>query len=114
MTCPIHVLGDWLKGLQPGLRAFAGISAEKARLTLRQWLADLEVPEAELYRLHDFRRGHARDLQASGASLALILAAGEWRSPAFLQYLDKEELENQAVRQVRLDETMDESTDEEV
>ena len=68
----------------------------------------LRIEGAEMYRLHDFRRGHARDLQASGANLATILAAGEWRSPAFLQYLDKEELENQAVQQVHLDAHLDE------
>ena len=77
----------------------------------------LEVPEAEKYRLHDFRRGHARDLQASGKNLAFILAAGEWKSPAFLCYLDKVELENEAVAEVagsHLDAHFADSSDEDV
>jgi hypothetical protein len=112
-TCPVHVLGAWFRSLQHGQRAFGGISAARALATLREWLALLRLADAEMYRLHDFRRGHARDLQASGANLATILAAGEWRSPAFLQYLDKEELENQAVQQMHLDAHMDDSSGDE-
>ena len=33
-----------------------------------------------MFGTHDFRRGHAKDLQESGAPLAVILAAGEWRA----------------------------------
>ena len=74
----------------------------------------LEVPEAEKYRLHDFRRGHGRDLQASGANLATILAAGEWKSPAFLSYLDRVELENEAVAELHFEAHLEESSDEDV
>ena len=63
---------------------------------LRELLAIIQVPEADQFRCHDLRRGHARDLQAQGASLYEILQAGEWRSPAFLKYLDLEELEADA------------------
>ena len=48
---------------------------------------------------------HARDLQANGAPLHTILAAGEWRSPAFLQYLDVNELEADAVVEAHMDES---------
>ena len=116
-TCPVHVLGAWVKTLRLGQRAFAGISAASALADLRRWLHMLEVPEAEKYRLHDFRRGHARDLQASGKNLAFILAAGEWKSPAFLCYLDKVELENEAVAEVagsHLDAHFAESSEEDV
>ena len=74
----------------------------------------LEMPGAETYRLHDFRRGHARDLQASGANLATILAAGDWKSPAFLSYIDKVELENEAVAELHLDAHLEDSSDEDV
>ena len=113
-TCPVHVLGAWYKSLPPGKRAFEGITAASALADLRSWLQRLEVPDAEKYRLHDFRRGHCRDLQASGASLATILAAGEWKSPAFLSYLDEAELENEAVAQVHVDAHLDDSSDEDV
>ena len=38
--------------------------------------------------------GHARDMQLSGASLAQILAAGEWKSRAVASYVDLEHLEH--------------------
>ncbi len=71
-----------------------------------------QVPNPGYYGTHDFRRGHAKavsalgqphglalqfircqDLQLSGAPLAEILAAGEWRSRAVLKYLDMQEFE---------------------
>ena len=41
------------------------------------------------YRTHDLRRGHAEDMRRSGCTLAQILQAGQWRSAAFLKYLDE-------------------------
>ena len=57
------------------------------------------------FRTHVLRRGHADDLWASGASLWVILSAGQWSSPAFLQYLDTATLEADAVLQAHLDES---------
>ena len=71
-------------------------------------LKELEVKDARLYRTHDFRRGHARDMQAWGRTLAEILAAGEWSSPAFMKYLDMMALERDAVMEAHLDESGDE------
>ena len=69
------------------------------------------------------RRGHALDLQlsgaltdalfapsvlplwTSGAPLWEILAAGDWSSPAFMDYLDKWRLERDVVMQAHLDES---------
>ncbi len=59
------------------------------------------------YRLHDLRRGHARDMQKRGARIGEILAAGQWRSPRFLEYLDKQELEDEAVLEAHLEEESD-------
>ena len=67
-----------------------------------------EIPEARFYRTHDLRRGHARDLQKNGASLAEILEAGQWCSPAFLAYLDKDQLEMDAVVEAHLAESSEE------
>ena len=68
-------------------------------------LAKLGMPEARSYRAHDFRRGHADDLRRAGATLKEILKAGEWKSPAFLQYLDMEDLEHDLVVDAHLDES---------
>ena len=44
----------------------------------------------------------------AGASLYEILKAGEWRSPAFLDYLDLHSLERDAVIQAHVEESEDE------
>ena len=91
-------------------------------------LTGIGVCEPEKYRTHDLRRGHALDLQLSGeeharcllriarvlqrcmlgAPLWEILAAGEWRSPAFMKYLDLHRLETDVVVQAHVDESDDE------
>ncbi len=57
----------------------------------------LGVEDAGSYLLHDFRRGHAEDLLNLGASLCVILKAGEWSSAAFAKYLNTSQLEARAV-----------------
>jgi len=108
LTCPVHVLGPYFESFPLGKPVFAGISAACALSTLRTVLMMLQVPDAGLYRTHDFRRGHARDLQLGGATLGEILAAGQWSSPAFLKYLDMMQLETEAVVEAHLDESDDE------
>ena len=51
-------------------------------------------------------KGQCRHLQASGSCLAISLAAGEWRSPAFLNYLDE------AVAQMHVEALLANSSDE--
>ena len=76
----------------------------------------LSVSEAQLYRTHDLRRGHAQaraprplarcdragvqDMLEGGSRLGAILKAGQWRSPAFLQYINSQDLESGAVLEV--------------
>ena len=85
-------------------------SPAAALRSLRQMLLRIDVPQAKIYRTHDLRRGHAQDLIDNGATLAQILQAGQWRSPAFLAYVDKEALEDSVVVEAHLDES---SSDEE-
>ena len=96
-TCPLHVIGPFIRRHTAGERLFAGITGGSALHHLRQLLTLLDVPNAYEYRTHDLRRGHARDLQASGSSLCEILKAGEWRSAAFMAYLDTDQLQSDAV-----------------
>ncbi len=90
---------------------FGGITAASALATLRAYLGRLGVDGAGAYRTHDIRRGHADDLRVSGASLGVILRAGEWRSPAFMSYLDLGELEAGAVVEAHVDESSSEGED---
>ena len=94
---------------------------------LRFLLEAVGTDRAKFYRPHDLRRGHAEDLRLSGevaawvlvessivhgdcmkgAPLWKILAAGEWRSPAFLEYLDVHKMEVEMVLNGCLDEESD-------
>ena len=65
-------------------------------------LSLLSVANARSYRTHDLRRGHARDLQAKGATARDILGTGGWRSAAFLDYLDRDCLLDDAVLEAHL------------
>ena len=85
-----------------GEQSFAEFTASSALSALRQLLALLNIPDAHLFRTHDMRRGHARDLQARGASLAEILRAGDWRSASFMQYLDTCQLEEDVVLEAHM------------
>ena len=65
-TCPVHVLGKTVEAMPHGHRLFTGLTAGAALKVIRQVLEALQVKDANLYRTHDFRRGHALDLQESG------------------------------------------------
>ena len=66
------------------------------------------VNQAELFRCHDFRRGHSEDMRNAGATLKEILGAGQWRSPRFLEYLDLDALNTEVVVSAHRDESSDE------
>ena len=83
------------------------VSAGAARSRLRARLVELECKDAALHSLHDFRRGHAQDMVAAGADLGTILRAGQWSSPAFMRYLDVEQLEGAAVVEAHCAESSD-------
>ena len=104
-TCPVHALGTFIGNYEFGQKPFKNVTAAESLKILREILANVGLPDAHLYRTHDMRRGHALDLQLSGASLYEILTAGEWRSPAFLKYLDMHRLEADAVLQAHVDES---------
>ena len=93
LTCPVHVLGAYMTQFPSGTQPFLGITPAKAGIGLRKLLRDTGVPNASSYVPHDARRGHAEDLRRGGATLGEILRAGDWRSPAFLQYLNAEQLD---------------------
>ena len=125
-TCPLHVLGPLVANCEHGQRLFV-VSAACALGILREILRGIGMDKAESYRTHDLRRGHAQDLVESGvslvvggnllvaspccagATLAVILAAGEWRSPAFLSYIDEAKLETDVVVAAHVDDSDDDA-----
>ena len=84
-----------------GHKPFAEFNKRVALADLRQLLALLGVPEASKFRTQDLRRGHARDLQSSGATLSQLTAAGQW-APAWTRYVDMDTLEDEAVAEAKL------------
>ena len=105
------MLGNFIDQLADGEHLFKDLTQAKALKSLRQLLGSLEIENAQQYRLHDIRRGHAKDLQLRGAGLAEILRAGEWRSPAFLSYLDLHTLERDVVVEAHMGESSDTDAD---
>jgi hypothetical protein len=108
-TCPIHVLARWLETFREGECPFAHISPQIARRDLKNRLEQIGIAEAHSYWLHDFRRGHTNDLTQSGSSLVEVLKAGEWKTPAFLDYVNLQRQERDAVIQAHLDESSSDS-----
>ena len=75
----MHVVGEFLRGVDPGVKPFAAWRREMVLSVLRELLKTIGVDEAEQYVAHDFRRGHADDLLRRDATLLEILRAGVWR-----------------------------------
>ena len=114
LTCPVHVLGAYMQQLSPGTQPFAHLTPVAATNGLRLLLEEIGpymwstinclsqfvlifwsagIDNAHMYRLHDLRRGHADDMRRNGATVAEICRAGDWKSAAFLWYLNMVELE---------------------
>ena len=109
ITCPVHMCLKYLADpVFMNQSPFKHLSPNVVTTELRRRLHKLSVCHADDYRSHDFRRGHARDLQRNGARLAEILQAGEWSSPAFLKYLDLNELESSVVVEAHVNESEEE------
>ena len=69
----------------------------------------LGVAKVQGYTLKAFRVGKATALAASGKSLGQILAAGEWRSFAFLSYVDTDVVDQAQLLDATLEASGDES-----
>ena len=95
--CPVHKLWEgFLADVPVGARPWAGTSAAMALGWTRRALRELSVQDAGAHGTHAFRRGHARDLLENGSTLAQILRAGQWKSAAFMRYLNVKDIERGA------------------
>ena len=96
--CSPHAVVRLLRrtGRKPSGRIF-NLNYTSFTRDMRHFLGVLQVEGAETATSHGFRRGSAKEILSRGGRLADILAAGDWRSPAFLEYLDKESVEEAAV-----------------
>ena len=91
-----------------GSQPFSAWRPDMVLSVLREVLQLLDVEDAQAYVAHDLRRGHAQDILLRGGTLIEILRAGDWRSAAFLDYLDKHRLERDATMAAHLADSSDE------
>ena len=80
-TCTVHVVGEFLRGVVPGVKPLAAWRPGMVLFVLRDVLKSIGVDVV-------LSREHADDLLRRGATLLEIIRAGDWRSAALLTYLD--------------------------
>ena len=98
-----HRLQELLRGKPHGGRIWAS-SSHLLLATLRKILKALNVDRPEEFTFKAFRAGHATALAEEGKSIGDILNAGEWRSAAFLSYIDEDIVDaSQVLEQVLCD-----------
>ena len=87
--CPVHFFWPLITcRVRPGAKLFSNYYDTKVNNTLKAVLRKLKIPNAERYSSHGFRRGAANELKTRGSQWSAILSLGEWRSLAFLGYVD--------------------------
>ena len=88
-TCAVHRLKPKLASMGRAEPLWQ-LSAHEAVKSLRRLLTLLKVTCPDEFTLKAFRAGRATALAAAGKSVVDILLAGEWRSAAFLSYVDSD------------------------
>jgi hypothetical protein len=94
--CPPHRLMPFLEKFKVGERLWAWTPAEFARI-MKRMLSLLLTPGADNFSLKAFRAGKATELAKAGSALGTILAAGEWKSTAFMRYVDEDAVDASTV-----------------
>ena len=87
--CLPHRLEAFLRGKGQGRKVWAA-SLTEFLAAVRRLLTALDIENPEQYTLKMFRAGHATTLAEEGKSIGHILQAGEWKSAAFLSYIDED------------------------
>ena len=90
--CVVHRMAKYMHNRLVGRRLW-DFTAQSFLGSLRRFLKVLKFNQADQLTLKAFRAGKATELAKAGHSLGHILQAGEWRSAAFLRYVDVEQVE---------------------
>ena len=106
--CVVHRLKPFLAQRQP-CEPLWSFDSGAALKRLRRLLTLSQVPAAPEYTFKAFRAGKATALAAAGKSVGTILQAGEWRSAAFLSYVDTDVVDQAQL----LDKALGQSDEEE-
>ena len=75
--------------VRSGQKLFPSVYGTTFNNPLKAVMAKLEIPSAEMYSSHAFRRGASNGLKTRGSQWPTIATLGEWRSPAFRGYLGR-------------------------
>ena len=87
--CPVHSMWPCIASrVQSGQMLFPMYSATSVNTTIKAVLAKIGVDFAHSYSSHGFRRGATQELKEKGSQISVIATVGEWRSLAFLGYVD--------------------------
>ena len=87
--CPVHFFWPAVRRRCPsGELLFPSITRRNVNEILRAILKKIELPYAERFSSHAFRRGAASELQSSGSQWSTVATLGDWRSLAFKGYVD--------------------------
>jgi len=114
-TCAVHSMLAWVsaQGVRQGehilrMRDGSQPTAGKALSALKRVLGVLGVPNAAAVSFKAFRAGKATSMASSGYTLAQILNAGEWRSSAYIKYVDETLADEQEVLRQAVENSSDE------
>ena len=107
--CPHAILSKY--NAYPADRGLFNMKYAQFLKQLRGILSYLNIQSSERFGSHAFRRGCAEDMRKRGAPLRDILEAGGWRSAAFLLYLERENVERDAVATIAIEYSNDEDSD---
>ena len=105
--CLVHRLKPRWENTSDGERLFQMTYEEWLR-RLRRRLAQLGEVHPERFASNALRRGAATDVFRRTGSIAAVLHAGDWSSPAFLKYLKEEAVDPEAVAAALADASDDE------
>ena len=87
--CPIHAFWPAIASrVKCGEELFSGFTPQNVNTTIKAVLHKLGVPHADCYTSHGYRRGAAQELKERGCQWPIVASLGEWRSLAFMGYLD--------------------------
>jgi hypothetical protein len=93
LLCCIHFAGQYIMSKPIGDPLF-GFSHAQFTHAIKRALMLLEVHGAIRFSLKAFRAGRATELAKKGVPIGKILQAGEWKSSAFLRYIDEDTVDH--------------------
>ena len=113
--CPVHCF-DWTgrtSNHAPGEKIFTSLTPSSSTHKLRRYATLVGIGAARQLGLKTFRASRATCLALQGKLVHHILAAGEWRSAAFLRYCSEDSLDAGAVLKASILEDADSADEDE-